>query len=327
MSATLNLIRWAGGKGKQLKDLLPIIPDSEVYVEPFGGGASVLLNRQRMPVEVYNDLDSSLVNLFSVVRDDSQFDRMAGILGWTLYSREVFEDSLERLPGGDPVVNAVKFYTMLNQSISGKRLAKQADWSRARSDNVASRWVTRQEKLGLIHDRLRHVQIECRDALDVLQEWDGPDTTFYCDPPYVMETRGKKKYYAHETSDEYHRELVQCLRGVKGAVILSGYNHVLYAPLLQDGWRADSYGMTAAMTVHKLGDSRAARQEVVWRNPQAVNASLRVPLPGLWTVDEANGRSDRVEAETLLVSDLLCDVGDATGTWHPPADYDPDTPF
>lgn len=303
MSATLNLIRWAGGKGKQLKDLLPIIPDSDVYVEPFGGGASVLLNRPRQPVEVYNDLDSSLVNLFSVVRDDRSFDDFRRILGWTLYSREVFEESLgDGAPGDDPIMRAVKFYTMLNQSISGKRLAKNGDWSRARSDNVASRWTIRQEKLGYIHDRLRHVQVECRDALDVLKEWDGGDTVFYCDPPYVLETRSKKKYYAHETTDEYHRELVAVLKTVKGAVVLSGYNHVLYEPLLSAGWRADSYSSAAHMTILKPGVQRDPRQEVLWRNPQAVNASLRVPLPGLWGVADANGQP---RPETLLVSDLL----------------------
>ena len=48
--STLSLIRWAGGKGRQLGDLLPMIPHSKTYVEPFGGGASVLLNRSKMPV-------------------------------------------------------------------------------------------------------------------------------------------------------------------------------------------------------------------------------------------------------------------------------------
>lgn len=277
--ATLSLVRWAGGKTRQLNDLLPFIPDGRVYVEPFGGGASVLLNRQRSEVEVYNDLDSSLVNLFTVVRDDRLFDEFAARLGWTPYSRENFLDSLAFEQERDAVLAAVKFYTVLNQSISGKRLAGKYDWARARSDNLATRWTLRQEKLGLVHARLKHVQIECRDALDILAEWDGPDSVFYCDPPYVLDTRKKQKYYAVEPGDEYHKELVKALRGVEGAVVLSGYVHPIYDVLGDAGWVMDSYKQYAMMTVHDEGAQRDKRLEVVWRNPKAVDVGVKVPLP------------------------------------------------
>lgn len=91
---TLSLVRWAGGKGKQLGDLLPLIPRSRIYVEPFGGGASVLLNRERCDVEVYNDLDGALVNLFNVVREEESFQRFQRLLDYTPYSREQFESCL-----------------------------------------------------------------------------------------------------------------------------------------------------------------------------------------------------------------------------------------
>jgi len=281
VSSNISLIRWAGGKGKQLSDLLPFIPDGRVYVEPFGGGASVLLNRPRSEVEVYNDLDSSLVNLFTVVRDDVLFDALATYLHWTPYSREAFEESLAHEDEMDAVVAAAKFYTVLNQGISGKRLASKGDWSRAKSANQATRWVLRQDKLGIIHDRIQHVQIECRDALDILREWDGEDTVFYCDPPYILETRSKRKYYAVEPGDAYHEELVDTLTSVTGRVVLSGYVHPIYDRLADFGWRADSYGARALMTVHESGAERDDRREVMWRNPQCVEAGLRVPLPGL----------------------------------------------
>lgn len=277
MSSNISLVRWAGGKGKQLGDLLPFIPDGRVYVEPFGGGASVLLNRPRSEIEVYNDLDSSLVNLFTVVRD--QFDEFAEYLRWTPYSREVFEDALGHENEEDAVRSAAKFYTVLNQGISGKRLASKGDWGRARSANFGDRWQLRQDKLGWIHDRIKHVQIECRDAIDILTEWDGPDTVFYCDPPYVLETRSKRKYYAVEPGDDYHRELVDTLTRVRGQVVLSGYLHPVYERLAGFGWKADSYGARAMMTVHETGEERDDRREVVWRNPQCVESGLRVPLP------------------------------------------------
>lgn len=287
--ATLSLVRWAGGKARQLNDLLPFIPDGKVYVEPFGGGASVLLNRHRSEIEVYNDLDSSLVNLFTVVRDDALFDEFAARLGWVAYARETFLDSLAFEQERDAVLAAVKFYTVLNQSISGKRLAGKHDWARAKSDNLAERWAIRQDKLGQIHDRLRYVQIECRDALDILSEWDSDDTVFYCDPPYVLDTRKKQKYYAVEPGDEYHKELVGALRSVRGSVVLSGYVHPIYDKLGDDGWVMDSYRQYAMMTVHDEGALRDRRLEVVWRNRRAVEVGVKVPLPLFTSLQDQPG--------------------------------------
>lgn len=269
----LSLVRWAGGKGRQLEQLLPLIPRSRIYVEPFGGGGVVLLNRERSEVEVYNDLDHQLYNLFRVVRDKVLFEDFANKLQWTLYSKQFFVDSLN-LDIDDRlfmVEAAVKFYTMLNQGISGKRLASAGDWATGKVDNLADRWVLRQQKLGFVRDRLQGVQVECRDALEVLGKWDSPATTFYCDPPYVLETRNGKQYYAVESDDDFHRRLVDTLTGLEGAVVLSGYRHPLYDRLQDCGWSAESYGTTALMTVHDEGEERAERLEVVWRNPKACN--------------------------------------------------------
>lgn len=281
---TLSLVRWAGGKGKQLNELLPLVPQTRIYVEPFGGGCSVLLNRERSEVEVYNDLDSSLVNLFEVLRGDLESEEFARLVDLTPYSREVFETCLTFEGIADPVRRAVAFYTVLNQSISGKRLARKGDWARGRNDNLAQRWYQRQEKLGAIHERIRHVQIECRDALDILQEWDTPETTFYCDPPYILDTRNNKRYYAVEPGDEYHNDLVDVLLGVRGNVVLSGYDHPTYFRLIHEGgWWTDVYGATAAMAVVQSGETKsrdkdAKRVEIVYRNKQACESGVRNPL-------------------------------------------------
>lgn len=281
---TFSLVRWAGGKGKQLGDLLPLIPQTRIYVEPFGGGCSVLLNRERSEVEVYNDLDSALVNLFEVLREDDTAAEFQRFLDLTPYSRETFELCLSFEGIADPVRRAVAFYTVLNQSISGKRLAAKSDWSRGRTDNLAERWFQRQEKLGSIHERIRHVQIECRDALDILQEWDTPETTFYCDPPYILDTRRNKRYYAVEPGDDYHKELVDVLLSVKGNVVLSGYDHPTYFRLIEEGgWWTDVYGANATMAVVQAGESKSKdrsdrRVEIVYRNRQACEQGVKVPL-------------------------------------------------
>ena len=275
---TLTLIRWAGGKGRQLNDLLPLIPDGRTYVEPFGGGASVLLNRQRSDIEVYNDLDGALVNLFTVVRGDDSFAEFQRLVDYTLYSRDEFERCLSFEGIADSVRRAVAFYTVINQSISGKRLASKGDWSRGRLDNLAQRWVDRQRFLDAIHGRVRGVQIECRDALDVIEEWDGDDTVFYCDPPYVLETRSQRKYYAIEPGDEYHERLVDVLLRTRGSIVLSGYNHPVYERLVEAGWWSDLYGSRAVMEVTQAKGQKQKRTEIVYRNQRACDQGIKRPL-------------------------------------------------
>lgn len=278
----LTMVRWAGGKGKQLKDLLPLLPLAHTYVEPFGGGASVLLNKQRSPVEVYNDLDHALVNLFEVVRDEDTYDAFAQRLEWTPYAREDFANAVRGHSDEDKdrVTRAVLFYTMLNQSISGKRLALPSEWSRSKTQNLSDRWVQRMAKLGAIHERLRGVQIESRDALDILQEWDGEDVVFYCDPPYILETRKKQKYYAVEPGDDYHVQLVDVLLEVDGMVILSGYEHPIYERLREHGWMTDVYGAITSMstTAEEHNSTKGKRAEIVYRNPRAAEMGERRPL-------------------------------------------------
>ena len=262
-----------------LNDLIPLIPPSRVYVEPFGGGASILLNKPRSEIEVYNDLDDALVNLFQVVREDGLFDRFAEILQWTPQSRQEFNRAVAKHDQEGPnVERAAMFYTMLNQSISGKRLASRGDWGRSRFDNFSHRWYLRQDKLAAIHRRLKGVVLECRDALDVLQEWDGDDTCFYCDPPYVLDTRSSRKYYAVEPGDDYHERLVEVLLAVQGMVVLSGYDHPVYDRLGQAGWHVDAHGTNANMDTAAGHGSKARRVEMVYRNPQAAERALMRPL-------------------------------------------------
>lgn len=276
---TVGFVHWAGGKGRQLNDLLPLIPLTRIYVEPFGGGGSVLLNRPKSAIEVYNDLDLQLVNLFTVIRDDQAYLSFRRRVALIPYSRTEFERALSFDELSDPVDRAVAFYTVLNQSISGKRLAGPGDWSRNRTVNNADAWFNRQEGLVAVHDRVRNVQLECRDGIDIVKEWDSPETTFYCDPPYILDTRGRNKYYAVEPGDDYHKMLVECLLDVAGMVVLSGYFHPLYSPLLRAGWRADTFKQSTTMDLAESFQGRARpRVEVVYRNPRACEYGAMRPL-------------------------------------------------
>lgn len=138
---------------------------------------------------------------------------------------------------------------------------------------TAGTWQAAIRMLPAIHQRLQRVQIECCDALDCLRRYRGPGYLAYCDPPYVWSTR-KSGRYNHDMADGDHRLLVAALLDYDGAVVLSGYDNPLYAPLIKAGWdlrrfdcRCPITGRTAS---HRRRPHDLRRTECVWRNPEAM---------------------------------------------------------
>lgn len=186
----------------------------------------MLINRKPSPVETYNDLDGEVVNFFRVLRDAG--DDLAKAIGLTPFSREEFALACTLEPDQTPLERARRFYvrarqvrTGLAQTASVGRWANCKDTSRAGMSGVVSRWLGGVEMLPEIAARLLRVQIENRPAVDVVRLYDSSRTLFYCDPPYVHETRGDSKAYRHEMSNEQHEELAAVLNDAKGKIALS----------------------------------------------------------------------------------------------------------
>lgn len=265
-SRKLIAFGWYGGKFSHLDWLLPLLPSCHHYCEPFAGSAAVLLNRHPSPIETYNDLDGEVCNFFRVLRN--QKEKLAKAIGLTPFSREEFAVACELNGKRSSVERARRFYvrarqvrTGLAQTASVGRWANCLDTSRAGMSGVVSRWLGGVELLPEIGERLMRVQIENRPALDVIRLYDSPDTLFYCDPPYVHETRGDSKAYGHEMSNEQHRELADALNSTKGMVAFSNYDceliNRLYPP---NRWRKI---VGPAKTNHSTKDMRT---EVLWVN-------------------------------------------------------------
>ncbi|HEX5546588.1 MAG TPA: DNA adenine methylase [Ktedonobacterales bacterium] len=237
-----NLIAfgWYGGKYSHLDWLLPLLPDAQHFCEPFGGSAAVLINRIPAPVETYNDLDSEVVNFFRVLRD--QKETLIEQIGFTPFSREEFElacqgpvDDLSELERARRFyIRARQVRTGLAQKASSGRWAHCLLTSRAGMAGAVSRWLGSVEDLSLIAQRLLRVQIEHAPALDVIRRYDSPQTLTYCDPPYPHSSRGDSNAYAHEMSDEQHRELAEVLHHAQGKVAISSYSCALMDELYGD---------------------------------------------------------------------------------------------
>lgn len=256
---------WYGGKFSHLDWLLPLLPTSRQYCEPFGGSAAVLLNRAPAKVETYNDLDGEVVNFFRVLRERK--DELVEAIGLTPFSREEFAIACQpATPEVSAFERARRFFvrarqvrTGLAQTASLGRWANCRNTSRSEMSGVVSRWLGSVEHLPEIAERLLRVQIENRPAIEIIDLYDDPKTLFYCDPPYVHGTRGDAKAYGFEMSDNEHRRLAEALHRAEGQVALSGYRCALYDELYGDWARIDA----PVKLCHSI---KKERSEALWIN-------------------------------------------------------------
>ncbi len=195
--------------------LLKFVPSHKIYVEPFGGGGSLLLAKAPSLIEVYNDIDSGLVNFFRVLRDPEKFERFYRLAALTPYSREEYYFCVKTWQDvEDDVERAYRWFVVARMSFSGR--SGKSGWSFSVTTShrgmasAVSKWLSCLEHLPKVHERLMRVQIEHDDFRKIFPRYDTDETFFYVDPPYVSETRRSGKY-THEMSLEDHKELVEIL--------------------------------------------------------------------------------------------------------------------
>jgi len=256
---------WYGGKYSHLDWLLPLLPKTTHYCEPFGGSAAVLINREPAPVETYNDIYGEVVNFFRVLRE--QKEELIEAIGLTPFSRAEFEAAIKDDSAKlSELERARRFYILARQVRTG--LAQKASagrWahclltSRAGMAGAVSRWLGAVEDLPLIAQRLLRVQIENAPAIEVIKRYDSYETLFYCDPPYPHESRGDSNAYANEMSDDQHRELAEVLHSIKGKVAISGYKCSLMEELYGD-WQ---FVESEEKIIHSV---KQVRREILWTN-------------------------------------------------------------
>jgi len=256
---------WYGGKFSHLEWLLPLLPETKQYCEPFAGSAAVLLNRVPSPVETYNDIDGEVVNFFKVLRD--QPEELSRVIALTPFSREEFHIAVNGSTNGKSrLERARRFYIRARQARTGLaqtatlgRWANCKNTSRSGMSGVVSRWLGGVEGLPELAERLLRVQIENRPALDLIRLYDNPDTLFYCDPPYLHQSRGDSKAYGFEMDEDDHRELADTLKSCHGKVAISGYRSEVMDKLYR-GWRRFDAPEKFCHSVKK------PRQECLWMN-------------------------------------------------------------
>lgn len=262
MAVTRPVLRYPGGKYRIAKWIISHFPAHDFYVEPYGGGGSVLMQKPEAKGEIYNDIYGDAVNVFRVLRDPEQAQELERLIRLTPCSYEEYKAAYEFC--GEPVERARRtIYRSFMTIGAGGVLRHSARFRGLRNLETivtsAQEWARYPDVIKAFTKRLRNVLIENRDALAVVKMYDKPTTLFYIDPPYVRSTRTKQtSLYAQEMTDQDHIELAKVLHQVKGMVALSGYSSPLYEQLYAD-WQIVKRSATA--------QNGKGRVECLWLSP------------------------------------------------------------
>lgn len=275
MSVKRPILRYHGGKfgthGRVSDWVNRHLPPHRFYVELFGGAGSVLLRKHRAKSEIYNDLDDDVVNLFRVLRDPESAERLEYLLRLTPYARTEFVAARETIE--DPVERARRLIVCSFQGhgSAGLRAESRPGFRAAESEGriLASQdWAGYPDHIASFVRRLTGVTIECRTWQEIVPRYEGADTLFYVDPPYLHDVRTSRATdgYRHELVEADHVELAEWATSSTSMVVVSHYDHPLYREMYA-GWSTHSKRVPV--------DSGASRVEVLWLNPAAEAARPR----------------------------------------------------
>lgn len=210
------IIPWLGGKRRLADHLIPRFPAHKCYVEVFAGGAALYFLRPPAEVEVINDINGELVNLYRVVqRHLEEFVRQ---FKWALTSRQVFKwlQDTPTAPLTD-IERAARFFYLQQHAFGGK---VQGQTFGTATTAPPVNLLRIEEQLSAAHVRLASTTIEHLHWRDCMQRYDRPHSFFYLDPPY-WETEG----YGVDFPFSEYEAMAEVMRGLQGKAMISLNDH------------------------------------------------------------------------------------------------------
>ncbi|ACV46599.1 MULTISPECIES: DNA adenine methylase [Halomicrobium] len=237
---SLSAFPYPGGKTYHVDEILGYFPDHELYVEPFGGSASILLNKAPSHIEVLNDLDRDVVHFYQVLRQ--QREELQKWLRTVPFSRELHGRWARKFYDGhrpdDDIVRAGRWFYLRYTQYSGK-LDGISGFKASTIRNEARRLQNATDALDQVADRLQHVTLECLDYNRLCEKYDRSEALLYFDPPYVGPG---DDLYTHDGEFD-HDKLVATLTELEGKWICS-YGDLpdeLESAIKEFGWSKRQY--------------------------------------------------------------------------------------
>ncbi len=240
------LVPWIGGKRRLAKDILPVFPEHSCYVEAFAGAAALFFMKPPVKVEVLNDVNGDMVNLYRVVQH--HLEEFIRHFKWALTSRETY--SLLKVTPPETLTDiqrAARFFYMQKNGFGGK--VDGTSFGTATTAKPRLNLLRLEEDLSAVHLRLHQVFIERLDWSECVKRYDRPHTLFYMDPPYW----GTAGYGVGFGLDQYDA-MAEAARSMKGKVVIS----VNDIPEMRQAFAGLT--MKALSTKYTVGGAAASRK-------------------------------------------------------------------
>ncbi len=271
---------YYGAKVRIASKIINELPPHNAWVEAFCGSAAITLAKDPAPIEIINDLDDQIVNLFDQLRNNSE--ELIRAVALTPYARTEYLRAKENSDINNPLEKARQFLIATMMTVNGAVGKVGAgfsfghSYSRNGREARVNRWYNLPERLDALIERLRSVRVENRDARELLKDYlNRPATLFYMDPPYLME---RSHQYKHDIDEDFHIELLELSNNAKCMMLISSYDNVLYNEMLspKNGWEKIVVETNTADTSGK----KYNRKEVLWKNQmfQKAFSNNRIPI-------------------------------------------------
>lgn len=210
------IVPWIGGKRRLVDTLMARLPVHTCYVELFAGGAALFFLRHPAEVEVLNDVNGDVINLYRVVQH--HLEEFVRQFKWALSSREVFKWLQDTPPETLTDIRRAARFFYLQHNAFGGRVEGQSYGTATTAPPINLLRI--EENLSAAHLRLARAYIERLDWASCVERYDRAHTLFYADPPY-WQTEG----YGVPFPWEQYERLAERMAGLKGKLILSINDH------------------------------------------------------------------------------------------------------
>lgn len=272
---------YYGAKQRIAQRIINSFPPHNAWVEGFCGSAAITLAKPIVPIEVINDMDDQIVNLFDQLRNNPA--ELCKAIELTPYARAEFQQSrVNSKEVIEPLEKARRFLVATMMTVNGtyggtaSGFSFSQSYARENKEARVNRWYNLPKRLEDVVDRLRRVRVENRDARELMEMFiDRPATLVYLDPPYFVK-RGHK-YFIDANDQEFHTELLSICKKAKCMILISGYDNDLYNGLLDpnDGWTK----VTIATQTRDTTGKDYSRSEVLWKNKYFTRAKETGKVP------------------------------------------------
>ena len=233
-----NLFTYYGGKTNLIDTILPMIPPHDIYIEPFVGGGSIFFAKQRSKMEIINDLNDNLINLYKVARHPKMRQHLFNLIQQSLYAESTYKKcrTIYNNPTKHKAVpRAFATWYMHNTGYAGKA---NEGWARSKTAEIdlPKKFNSMKESFLNSAARLENTTIFCENAIDSLNRINNNTVFAYIDPPYH---NAKCGHYTLLKKESYFITLLETLQAFNGKFLLSSYeSEPLTQFINQNNWNS-----------------------------------------------------------------------------------------